>query len=136
MAEHKFMKGQQLSQSKKKTKQFSIERSNKTKQYKNSLMTTLAEQSEQFITNLSRAKLSHIEKNALGKSLNFVPTPAKPTRVTLLSDINVFQRIQRIAYIMHNKPSKTIRSTTIRLASKNLKTTLKPQNMNLPIFVW
>ena len=38
-----------------------------TKQYKNGLMTTLAEQSEQFITNLSEAKLSHMEKIALGK---------------------------------------------------------------------
>ena len=48
---------------------FSIERSNITKQYKNGHLTTLAEQSEQFITNLSEAKLSHMEKIALGKTL-------------------------------------------------------------------
>ena len=63
MAKRKLTKGQ----SKQKTKKFSIERSNITKQYKNGLMTTLAEQSEQFITNLSEAKLSHMKKIALGK---------------------------------------------------------------------
>ena len=67
MAKRKLTKGHKRSQSKQKTKKFSIERSNITKQYKNGIMTTLAEQSEQFITNLSEAKLSHMEKIALGK---------------------------------------------------------------------
>ena len=67
MAKWKLTKGHKRSQSKQKTKKFSIERSNITKQYINGLMTTLAEQSEQFITNLSEAKLSHMEKIALGK---------------------------------------------------------------------
>ena len=83
MAKRKFMKGAKGSQSKQKMKQFSLQRSTKTKQDKNSLMITLAEQSEQFITNLSKAKLSQIAKIALGKGLNFVPTPAKPTRLIL-----------------------------------------------------
>ena len=47
MAKRKFMKGQKRSHSKQKTKQFSFERSNTTRQYKKSPLTTLAVQHEQ-----------------------------------------------------------------------------------------
>ena len=66
-------------------------------------LTKLAESSEQYITNLSSVTLSPVEKIALGKGLNFVPTPPKPTRSILLSDITTFEKRMRTAYIMHRK---------------------------------
>ena len=85
-------------------------------------MTTLAENSEQYITNLSNAKLSQIEKIALGKGLSYVPTPAKPTRSTLVSDITTFEKRMRTAYHMHDKPIRPRDGTPKQPRAKRSKT--------------
>ena len=105
MAKRKFSRCTKSSQKTTRSKNFSRHSSKQTHK-KTSLMTTLAENSEQYITNLSNAKLSQIEKIALGKGLSYVPTPAKPTRSTLVSDITTFEKRMRTAYLMHDKRSK------------------------------
>ena len=107
MAKRKLTKRAHISQSQQKANSFSRTCS-KSKRFKknNNIFKQLAEESERFITNLSKTILSPIEKVALGKRLNFVPTPTKPNRRKLLSDFNIFQRRMRVTFLMHNKPAK------------------------------
>ena len=76
MAEHKLTKRAHISQSQQKANRFSRTYSKSKRFMKNNIFKQLAEESERFITNLSKTNLSPIEKVALGKALNFVQTPA------------------------------------------------------------
>ena len=105
MAKRKFHQSTKSSQTNQKTKNFS-RYSSKQKTKTTRLMTDLAAESEQYITNLSNVKLSQIEKIALGKGLSFVPTPARPTRKSLLNDTTTFTKRMRTAFLMYCNKSK------------------------------
>lgn len=113
MTKRKFVVRTHNSQSKQKANRFSHQCLNHKRFNKNTLLNNLASDSERYITSLSKVNLSTIEKIALGKGLNFVPTPAKPTRKKLLSDFNIFRRRMRIAFLIkQNSKTPLVFSTT------------------------
>jgi hypothetical protein len=71
---------------------------------------------EPFVKNLSNIQLSDAQLLALSKGLKHIPTPPKPDRHQLVSDVNLFHRRMRIRHIMRNKKSTTFHK--FRLPSK------------------
>ena len=55
-----------------------------------------AQKSKPFVKNLSNTQLSNIELVALGRGLNFIPTPQKPKRSTILRHSRSFFRKMRL----------------------------------------
>ena len=58
----------------------------------------LANKASKFILNLSDHPLTDIEKIALGRGLNFIPTPQKPKKQVLMEACNTLARTMRIRY--------------------------------------
>ena len=97
MAKRKFPKSTKIPRKQTKSRTFPRHSSNPSNKNTGQLA-LLAKDCEQFITNLSSVNLSPVEKIALGKGLSYVPTPAKPTRATLMSDITTFEKRMRTAW--------------------------------------
>ena len=60
---------------------------------------------KRFIKNLSDYKMSDVEYTALGRGLNYIPTPSRPKPKDLMLDTSKYVRRMRINYIMHDKDS-------------------------------
>lgn len=57
-----------------------------------------ADQAKKYILNLSDYHLSDLESIALGKGLNFIPTPAKPKKKIIMESCDNLTRTMRIRY--------------------------------------
>ena len=62
-----------------------------------------AEKSKTFVKNLSDNQLSNIELIALSRGLNFIPTPGKPKRSTILRHSRSYFRKMRLRLKMAGK---------------------------------
>ena len=80
---------------------------------KNQVNKVLVEKAKPFIKNLSDYKLTDLQIVALGKGLNFIPTPDKPRKGVLMEAMNTLQRTMRIrvlAFIKGWKPRHKFRN--------------------------
>ena len=74
---------------------------------RSSRRSALIAKANKFIMNLSSYHLSDDESLALGKSLNFIPTPNKPNKQVLLTAAKTLTRSMRIRYIATQKRWKS-----------------------------
>ena len=69
------------------------------KSIKDSALESKVNKAKHFVKNLSQLELTNTEILALGKSLNFVPNPAKPNKGVFIEAANVLARSMRIRYL-------------------------------------
>ena len=65
------------------------------------------EKASAFITNIFNYALTDDQIIALSKGLGFIPTPDKPSKISLIRDINNLIRTMRIRYHAAEKPKST-----------------------------
>ena len=98
---------QQKALHRKYTKNKHKTRQNRTKG-RNDKRKKLAIKASKFILNLSNHSLTDIEKIALGRGLNFIPTPKKPRKQILMEACDNLARTMRIRYHAATKGWKPI----------------------------
>ena len=72
---------------------------------------------EPFAKNLSKLKLTDTQIYALAKGLKHIPRPNKPSRTTLVKDVDSLHRRMRIKYLMRNKKTNSKGAYAFRLPS-------------------
>ena len=113
------------------------------KKSKDSVAESNINKAKQFIKNLSQLDLTDIEILALGKGLNFIPTPAKPHRSVFMEAANVLARSMRIRYLASIKkwgprhkfrnPSTWIPGPVPSIALENYLEGMKTELCKVPI---
>ena len=66
------------------------------------------EKASAFITNISNYALTDDQIIALSKGLGFIPTPDKPSKISLIRDNNILRKTMMIRHHAAEKPTSTV----------------------------